>query len=740
MRISKTKRWVVLSILVLGLGGSAGAVEVKLQEEPKLVLVLSGGGARGVAHIGVLKVLEELQVVPDMIVGTSIGSIVGGLYAAGWSPEEIEEFVLEIDWSEVFTDRIDRDDLSFRRKQDDRPYLIPSRVHFDDDGFYLPSGMLGGQGLELLLRSMEARTRTPSDFDDLPIPYRAVATDVETGDLVVLDSGSLATAMRSSMAIPGMFTPVELNGHKLIDGGSIANLPVGVAQSEGAESIIAIDISSPLTSPDKKLSSFLNIFFQLNSILTVSNRVEDKQRLKPGDVYIRPDLEGFGFLDFDNLRQGIAIGAKAARAKADELKEFSVSDQQWSAFLARHRSHPADVIHVDRVRLENHTPLEDRIAAHAIDLETPADLDPGTLRQHIMNLFHLRSSGVVSYRVEELNGQSELVIIAPPPDPGPNTVQLGLSFFNDFRGDTGYGISARHQLLPANRLGGEWQNILQLGSTSLISTEFYQPLGEGLKWFMNASTGYHREEQKFWHDGTPRSEYAVQRWLTSFDGGRVLGNWGVIRAGAFFADNRGKNRVGNPNFPDFHEKRGGFRLSFAVDTVNSVVFPRSGAEVIARYDRMSESLGSDLDYEAVFGSASYAWSIGELTIRPAVEYGKNLDPTTGLSDLFYLGGLGRLSGLGTNELFGNQMALARLQVYHRLSHLDISAVRISLYVGASLEAGNVFTYDESPSYNEMLNSWAAYIGAETPLGPLYLAYGHTEGGNDRFYFAIGDHF
>jgi NTE family protein len=237
----RNRRQRLALVIVLFLTVSIGTAAEPPEAPPKLALVLSGGGARGVAHVGVLRVLEELHIAPDLIVGTSMGSIVGGLYAAGWSPDDIEELVQIIKWDEVFTDRVARKDRSFRRKQDDRPVMIQGRLHFNGFKPVLPSGVIHAQRLELLLRTVEALSVTSSDFDRLPIPFRAVAADIATGEPVVLDSGSLATALRASMSIPGAFPPVQYEGLDLVDGGIAANLPIGVAKDLGATRIIAVD-------------------------------------------------------------------------------------------------------------------------------------------------------------------------------------------------------------------------------------------------------------------------------------------------------------------------------------------------------------------------------------------------------------------------------------------------------------------------------------------------------------------
>jgi NTE family protein len=253
------------------------------KKKPRLALVLSGGGARGAAHIGVLKVLEEMHIEPDLIVGTSMGSIVGGLYAAGYSAREIAAITEETDWKRLFVDRVDRPDRSYRRKQDDATLLIPLRLRFKGWKPYLPPALLGGQRLDLLLRSLEIQATSVHDFDNLPIPFRAVAANLENGQAVVIDHGSLSTAMRASMAIAGLFPPVEMDGMKLIDGGAAANLPIGIAQALGAEKIIAVDITSPLGATHD-LGSVFQIYTQWTGYVTEVNRREDLKKLRPGDI------------------------------------------------------------------------------------------------------------------------------------------------------------------------------------------------------------------------------------------------------------------------------------------------------------------------------------------------------------------------------------------------------------------------------------------------------------------------
>ncbi|MEN8162522.1 MAG: patatin-like phospholipase family protein [Acidobacteriota bacterium] len=739
------KRSLVLLILTSAIVGlpcmaQVPAAEPPPEDGPELVLVLSGGGARGAAHIGVLRVLEEMHIAPDMVVGTSMGSIVGGLYAAGWSPDEIEELLVSIDWNQVFTARVPRSSLSFRRKQDDRPFLIKAKLHFDEDGLALPPGLVSSQSLEVLLQTLEAQTLPGQDFDAFPIPFRAVATDLENGEPVVIDSGGLARAMRTSMSIPGLFAPVIREGKTLVDGGAVANLPVGIAKSLGAKTIIAVDISSPLQSPNMKFKNFFDVYKRLNALLTVGNRVEDVGRLRSGDILIRPDLKDISFLAFDRATETVALGEEAAHAAQEQLQHLAAPPDRWEAFIQQHRSRPTDTIRVDRVRMEEAGCIKPSVALHALGIEPPTEINPDDLRIAILRLYHLGHSGLISFRIDEIDGLNELVIDAPSPDYGRHTLQLGLGIFDDFEGAGEYTGTVRYQVLPANRLEGEWLNIFQLGSTSVFFSEFYQPMGASLRWFVVPSVEIRRERLDLWLDDEPFATYKFGREEARLGGGRILGNHGEIRLSAFFSDNSLRRDVGIPALPNAQEYRGGFEFTYSHDTEDSVAFPTTGTKMRFGLVETMDAMGSDSENRQFQMVASTALSVGPYTFRPHLEYGENQHPTEIFADLFFLGGPGRLSGLGNNELYGDTLAFARIQAYRRIKGIDMAGIRIRMYAGLSLEAGNVFELNQSVDIDEFLYGGTVYLGAETPIGPLYLGYGYSQGGRDRWYLAIGDHF
>jgi len=713
------------------------------KDDGKLALVLSGGGARGFAHIGVLRILEEMHIAPDLIVGTSMGSVVGGLYAAGWSPDDIELLVETIDWEKIFTDRLDRKYRTFRRKQDDYPVMIQGRLHFDGLKPVLPKGVIEGQRLDLELRSVEALSPTTANFDDLPIPFRAVASDIATGHVVVLDSGSLATAIRASMSIPGALPPVEVDGQQLVDGGIAANLPISIALELGASRIIAVDISSPLLdASDEQFDSFMSVFTHLNSLLTVGNRDRDVALLDANDLLIVPDLGNITFISFDRAEEAIALGEKAARARKNDLARYSADAQRWTEFDARLRAQAQEPIEVRKVRLENTSRVDDRLVRRALDIEPPATVEQQDLVIDLLKLYNLRYFGVVSFDLEKAEPDlDQLVVQTPSPPYGRGSLQFGLGFTDDFDGDSSYHLQVRHQYLPANRRGGEWETLVQLGTVGGARTSFYQPLDWGMKWFVEPSLTYERGVQEIWLFGYAIAEYQFRTFDARVAAGRVFGNWGELRVAAFNRDVRGSPRIGLPEFDSENETRAGGQALFRIDTEDEVAFPQRGANVNLLYTTSSETLGSENDFEQVWGSASYAWTFGKNTIVPYIEYGNNLEPVDSFFSVYFLGGLFRLSGLASNEIFGEKVALGRVLAYRRLFDFNLAGSGVRIYAGLSLEAGNTF-FDpaDDVTWGNLRKGGSVFVGGDTFIGPVILAWGHTEGSNNRFYLAIGDRF
>ena len=706
---------------------------------PKVTLVLSGGGARGAAHVGVLKVLKEMRVPIDRVVGTSMGSVVGGLYAAGWEPEEIEKMMSGMNWRQLFTDQPARSDRSFRRKQDDTVFLVATRLRFKGWLPYLPPSMLSGQRLELLLNSLEIQSTGEIDFDRLPIPYRAVAADLATGRAVILDHGSLAAAMRASMSIAGVFPPAEIDGRKLVDGGAVANLPVRIARRLGADRIIAVDITSPLLE-EKKLGSVISIVNQMGGLLTTANREEDLRCLETGDVLIQPDLGDITFTDLERAGEAVRIGEQAARAVADRLRPFAVDEAEYARFEKKHHRRPPEELQVDRVFLVNTSRVDNRVILKRLPLQAGGAFDPVGVQRNLIRLSGLDYFGVIRDGFQRKDGEGVLTVTTPDKPYGRNSLQFGFSFQDDFHGENSYSLSARHLFLAMNRRGGEWENVGQIGDRGMLRSVLYQPLDWGMKWFVSPSGEMLREDQTLWEGNDPVADFRIDSNIGRLDFGRVLGEWGEARAGAYYARNLGHVRVGTPLIPDYSEHDGGFRLSLRSDTRDSVVFPRRGAQAMAWYSHSLENFGADSERVQAGLFAEKAWSFGRNTLVPAVETLKTLDGTVTLVSAPTLGGFLRLSGLGPEQLVGESCVLARLGYYRELSRIDLGALSSRVYAGASVEVGNVYDPGDPVTWDTLRHNGAVYLGAQTIMGPAYLGVGFAEGGERRLYLIIGQRF
>jgi NTE family protein len=328
----QTATLVCVPLLVLCLPATSHA-QVATDDRPRIGLALSGGGARGASHVGLLKVLERERIPIDYIAGTSMGSIVGGMYASGMSTEEIEAQLTAVDWDDVFKDKIDRKNRSFRRKTDDRLWLIGGKVGFKHGDVQLPAGLIQGQKINQLLIQLTLPVADIDDFDDLAIPYRAIAADIQTGETVVLDSGSLPKAIRASMSIPAIMTPVPWGDRKLVDGGIASNLPIEVVREMGADIVIAVDISTPLSEEDAS-TSLLSVTGQLTGFLTRRNVEAEIATLTEQDILLVPDLGDIATGDFERIAEAIPTGVASAEEHLAELRRYSINKAAFAEHVA----------------------------------------------------------------------------------------------------------------------------------------------------------------------------------------------------------------------------------------------------------------------------------------------------------------------------------------------------------------------------------------------------------------------
>jgi len=707
---------------------------------PKVALVLSGGGARGSAHIGVLKVLEEYHIPVDLVVGTSMGSIVGGLYAAGWSAEDLDTKITAIDWGSVFVDKLQREEKSFRRKEQDTRFLIPIKMRFKHWKPYLPPAVIGGQNLELLFQGLSVEATGETDFDLFPIPYRAVATDLATGRAVVIGNGSLATAMRASMSLPGIFPPVELDGKTLSDGGMAANFPIRIARKLGADVIIGIDISSPLRKKEE-LGSILTRLDQVTGLLTNGNKEEDMDAVRPQDVIIVPDLSDITFSDFAKTAITIDRGEAAAREVESRLRDLAVPDAEWEAYLARHHRRSEASLVVDKVVIENTGPLDDAIVDRRIVVPTGVPLDEDALAKQIIHLYGLDVFGTIHHDFKRTDEQGLLTVQVPSKPYGRNSLQFGFFIANDFKGDLDVDLTVSHLLLPVNRMGGEWRNTIQLGTNSVAATEYYQPLDPSLAWIFDTRIRYRIDYLNvFSPEGDALAEYKLKTLDGAAGFGRVFGSWGQLLVGAYRASGSGSPRIGSVAFPTDGTDDGGLSVDFFADTLDSATWPRRGSSGRATYRRSLTSFGAEASGSFARVAMSKAITGGKNTAYLSVEASDVISGDTMLDNLYTLGGFLRLSGLYPNQLLGERGGIARVMYYRELTKFNLGSMTQRMFVGASVETGNVYNQGDPVTWSSLRLSGSIFVGADTSLGPAYLGYGYDESGQQSGYLVIGRRF
>jgi NTE family protein len=702
--------------------------------QPKIGLALSGGGARGGAHVGVLKALEELGVEVDYIAGTSMGAIVGGLYASGYSAHEIEEILIGTDWKKAMTDRAARRDRTMRKKELEAQFLIPYRIGFNNGKFQMPLGAVEGQHLDQLFHEMLLPVVGVHDFNQLPIPFRAVATDLVSGEAVALSHGSLPDALRASMSVPGVFAPVRIDGKILVDGGMSNNLPVDVVRQMGADVVIAVDISSPLLK-EEQLTSILSVSEQLTNFLTRKNADAQIESLGPQDFLIVPDLGKFSSANFQKASDVVPIGYEATLLQTDRLAEFSGPHSQEPGRMALGKAAPYTVQFIE---IDNSSVLNDELIHSRLAVEIGQPLDLETLNDSVDMIYSLDVFESVTYDfITDEQDRQGLVIHAKPRDWGPNYFQFGMELASDFSGSSDFRLGAAYTRNALNSLGGELRVVGSIGIEDEISFDFYQPIDMKAKWFVEPQVYAKRQNYNLWDDSTNIATLEISGWGTMLGMGRNLSTTDRLRLDYGFGRGKAKTITGDLGFPfDDRVKIGELRFRYQHDSLDSLWFPTSGMAHMLEYLHASDSLGASGNYQQALADGLLSISGGKNTWSLHYEAGYSFDDKAPIERWFRLGGLGRLSGLVPEQLSGRQSALASLAYYRLLNDFDL----LQTYAGFTLEAGNVWDSTDDVGFDDLRYSASVYFGAVTPIGPIYVAYGHSDSGDNAVYFYLGNPF
>jgi NTE family protein len=707
---------------------------------PKIGLVLSGGGARGVAHVGVLKALEELRIPVDYIAGTSMGAVVGGLYASGLPPEQLDDWFRHADWHFLLSDSLPRESESYRAKQRQFDMNQGIALTISKKGTpKVPAGLIIARNVMASLRQLTAPVRTIDDFDKLPIPFHATATDVESGDAVVLREGDLVEAIRSSLSIPAIFTPQFIKGRLLVDGGITNNFPIDLARAADVDVIIAVDVSEQL----KKAPELDTAPTIANQVLTIFMQNQMKKQialLGASDTLIRVKLEGMAPTDFVKSAQGLDVGYQAAMSHRAELARYSVSREEYQKFLARQRVPRGGPVPVTFLSVE--TPE----GSFEHELRKPVDFDVkdhdqfARLQSIINDLGRMQKFDVGDYEIIEREGRHGILVKARKRKSGPTYVSLGFDVSYSSMDDSQFALLFSYRMTELNSLGAEWGTYFSLGSTTRILTEWYQPLDSDRRLFL-APYGLYGSDFIDGRDvdGDPL-RFRLQDHAVGLDVGVRLWQTGEFRMGYARGFSRISRRLEVLDDVPSSVDRGWLHADFIVDDLDAANFPTQGyyGSVSAIVSR--DEFGASDNYTRLHGQFFKPIAFGDNTVIPRVSAALKVGGgDVPLYDQVPLGGFLNLSGLNRGTLFGENAALAQVIYYRKLTELTPGIGR-AIYGGFSVEAGEVWNDSREFKMDRAVLAGSVFFGADTFLGPLYLGVGIAEGGDTAIYLQLGPPF
>jgi NTE family protein len=701
---------------------------------PRIGLVLAGGGAKGGAHVGVLKVLEEMHVPVDCIAGTSMGALVGGGYASGIPAAGLEKFLVGINWPAVIGGVGRRDIEPIEQKSGGVTYSNQLDMGLRDGRVIMPAGLVNTSGIDDLLRGYVGKARMQSNFDQLPIAYRAVATDMVTGSMVVLSQGDLATAMRASMAIPGAFSPVLMGPYILSDGGMVRNIPVDVARDLCADVVIVVNLVGQPVDP-AKLQSATQLVGRAMEVMLGGNEILSLQSLKPGDVRIDVQMGTITTTDFERVPETIPLGEQAAHAMAGELAKYSLPPEQYAAWRAQVTSSQGIEARLADVKMQNldwvnPAYLESRTTVRAGDL-----VNTEKISKQARNLSVLEDIDTVGYQLTGDPAAPTLEWLPKEKNWGPNYLQFDLGGYVAVSGDSGFVLYVKQERRWLNDLGLRWRNEAQVGFENLIASSLYQPLDVSQTFFVEPRVFWSRTWEDIYEDDNRIATYRFADLGGQLQLGMNMGARAQLRAGYLYTKRDVVVETGSPDLPAVKATDAGIAAQAIYDTRDTAFNPTRGIAAAVEYLRSEESLGADRNWErfemglglAVPWRGDVVW----VTAAGGTDLGSDLPADRD----FTLGGPGSFPGY--------QLGQVRVPEYWTLSGSylwkirDIASIRgQALYAGVRLETGQVDNWLDDSGLKSVYGA-SLYVTGRTLVGPMTVGVGGTSSNTWSVWLAFG---
>lgn len=728
----------MVATLLLAL--AASVQEPEPPARPRVGVVLSAGEAHALAQVGALEALEELRVPVDFVVGSGVGALVGGLYAAGYSAGEIRAMTQDRTWLDAIDGRVPRRLLSWRQRSVSRDFLLDLPVAFGPGRLGLAPGLVRTRWLSWKLASATIHGAGAKSFDELPIPFRSVATDLLRAEIAVLDRGDLPSAILAGMATPGLYAPIEVDGRALASGSLLDPLPVDVALAAGCDALVVIDCSLELDRP-ARLESFLGAYAHPRLVAAESPRRAARARLRAGDVLIEPETSSADEADFAAAANVFDEGRAAVALHAAELARLALGARDYDQHLAERRARRVALPRLGAVSFEDESGLDESVLRDRIESRPGAPLDDEQVSLDLRRLYGLdyheridatllpRADGTADLRYRMLGADDYLW-----------NPRLGVALEGVFGQDATFVLGGAFTIRPYGGHGAEWRNRVEVGSRIVLLSEFWQPIDRSARWFVAPSIGYDQHRVNVTDEEEVLASLDVWEASARLDAGRVLGDWGEARVGLVSSTGRSKVGVGDPTQLETGTfEQGAFEGAVTVDTVDSLALPREGTIGRVVVTTPVEWLGGEEEsfLQAQFDRA-LAWDRTSLVL--GAEFDTALDDEEALESAFPLGGFLRLSGLGRDRVSGAHVALARAVTFVQLGRRGVDRDLVEWNVGASLEAGQAWGARDDIDLHDLRASGSLFVAADTLFGAVFLGAGWTEPGEAAVFLVFGNLF
>jgi NTE family protein len=712
----------------------AGAQASAQAQRPRIGLALSGGAALGLAEIGVIQWMEENHIPVDKIAGTSMGSIIGAMYATGMSPEEIQAFAEKIDWDRAFERGPSYTDLSYRRKQDRREFLVSAPLGFKH-GLSGPNGFNAGQGVGLLLDRIAFSESGIATFDDLPIPFRCVATDMLSGEGVVLRDGSLAQAVRASMAIPGVFTPVELNDRILADGGMVENIPVETVRAMGVDTVIAVQLRTP-PGDRAQLATITGVLSRAVDVMVVQN---ENRSLAMAQAVVSIDTTGFSLSDYNRVKDLVKLGYDTAARQSAALLPYAIRDPaEWEQYVSvRNGRRETPPKKIEAIKVTGADPDTDRRIEHRLSKDVGLPLDPRKLDTQLTRIAGAGQFDRLGYEGFTQNGAPGLLVTAHEKSYGPPFLDLAVNVEGSGVAAFDFSAGGRITFMDVAHHGGEWRNDVLFGSSNLGASEFYQPLG-GTRFFVAPYAFASKTARNSFSGLTRVAVFGDGRAGGGFDIGYDSGRRSEFRLGYEAFSGKLSPLIGSEGLPVVDGSTGEFRARYVWDGQDSPSVPTSGSRVIATFSRVLQSpdLPRPIDQLEV-QTSNFVPVSGKTSLFVLASGGTTFRGSAGPFQVFALGGLFHLGAYLPQEFLGNHYAYSALGFRRELYKLPQLAGG-KIYWGGWYEAGSAFgTAAGDPGPVVVRGTFNLGIISETIVGPIAIAGSVSPTGESRINFSIG---